>query len=465
MITETAGEQRSGKCLIIDSNPNTAESVQRRLAHEGHEVFTVSDVQTGYKVITKNAIDVILIDIESSEGAYADLIADLIKKDVFGYIPVIVMGTFNQLDSMSLMLEKGAEEFLIKPLNSTLLKSRVKASFEKKIAYELRRETTERSQRMREELQKNIVKLTYGFVYFDQNQNLLLYNNKTFDVFPYLKKLSSRLIGMSTETWLASILESGIINFSHYPEDELEDAKEKWFLDRLEILSSPATSWLEQLITGQAIEIASYRTAAGDTIIILKDNTAEHAYYEHLAYMAHHDVLTGLENREQFYTRLKQAADISTSKSRGFALLFMDLDRFKAINDTNGHTVGDWILVQVAHRLHHCMRGHDFIMRFGGDEFAAIIQDISTSDAAMPMLERILAIINTPFHYNNTIFTVGISIGVSFYPHHSHDFDVLLSQADAAMYTAKQKGTTGYCFYASSMKHRVTRFVGANARL
>jgi diguanylate cyclase (GGDEF)-like protein len=456
-----AGEQRSGKCLIIDQNPNTAESAQRRLAHEGYEVFTVSDADAGYKIITKNAIDVVLIDIQSSEGDYAALIADIIKRETFGYIPVLVMGTLNQLDRMSRMLEKGAEEFLIKPLNSTLLKSRVSSSLEKKDAYELRRERMEESQHLREELQQAIAELTDGFISFDQNRKLLLYNNKIFDIFPYLKELAPRLIGMSIETWLQSILETGIINFSHYSEAELECAQEKWLSERLEILSSPAIVWREQLITGQALQITSYRTAEGDTVIILKDDTEDHARHEQLAYLAYHDVLTGLGNRGLFYNRLKQAINLSTSKAHGIAVMFMDLDRFKAINDENGHDVGDWLLVQVAQRLRHCIRDRDVIVRFGGDEFAAIIHDISNPDAVKPLLERIVAVISSPFHYKGIDLWVGISVGVSLYPHHSHEFGTLLSQADAAMYTAKQSGRSTYRFYIPSMKQGVTRFIEA----
>lgn len=454
-----AGERRSGKCLIIDQNPNTAESVQRRLAHEGYEVFTVNDVEAAYKLIGKNAIDVILIDIQSAQEDYIHLVEDVIKKEAFGYIPIIVMGTLNQLDHMGQMLEKGAEEFLIKPLSSALLKSRVSSGLEKKDAYELRRERMEESHRLREELQRDIAELTDGFISFDQDKKLLFYNDKVFNIFPYLKELTSRLAGMSLKTWLKSILETGMINFSHYSESELDEAQEKWFSERLEMLSSPATVWQEQLITGQALQITSYRTTEGETVIIFKDDTENRVHQEQLTYLAYHDVLTGLGNRGQFYSRLKQAISLSVVKSQGIAVVFMDLDRFKIINDENGHDVGDWLLVQVAQRLRNCIRERDVIVRFGGDEFAAVIHNVPDLNAVKPLLERIITVISSPFRYKSVDLRVGISIGVSLYPHHSHEFGALLSQADTAMYAAKQSGRSTYRFYTFSMGQGGTRFI------
>jgi len=458
-----AGERRSGKCLIIDQNPNTAEYVQRRLAHEGYEVFTVNDADAAYKLITKNAIDVILIDIQSMQADYAHLVEDIIKKETFGYIPIIVMGTLNQLDRMGQMLEKGAEEFLIKPLSAALLKSRVSSGLDKKDAYELRRERMEEAKRLREELQRDITELADGFISFDHDRKLLLYNDKVFNIFPYLKELTPRLVGMSLKTWLKTILETGMINFSHYSEAELPEIQEKWVLERLEMLSSPATTWQEQLITGQTLQITTYRTAEGETVIILKDDTENRANYDQLTYLAYHDVLTGLGNRGQFYNRLKQIINLSAGTSQGIAIIFMDLDRFKVINDENGHDVGDWLLVQVAQRLRNCIRERDMVVRFGGDEFAAIIHNVQNPDAVKPLLERIVAVISSPFRYKGIDLWVGISIGVSLYPRHSHEFDTLLCQADAAMYAAKQSGRSTYRFYVGSMGQGSLRFMETTA--
>jgi diguanylate cyclase (GGDEF)-like protein/PAS domain S-box-containing protein len=158
---------------------------------------------------------------------------------------------------------------------------------------------------------------------------------------------------------------------------------------------------------------------------------------EELAHLAEHDALTGLPNRRLFEHRLTIAA----AGDKGFALLYLDLDGFKAVNDTHGHDVGDWLLRSVARRLESCVREGDTVARLGGDEFAIVLESANEPEDALVVAQRIIAHISEPYHGLGEIrLRIGVSVGVALHPRAGWALDDLLQAADAAMYSAKRAG-------------------------
>lgn len=170
-----------------------------------------------------------------------------------------------------------------------------------------------------------------------------------------------------------------------------------------------------------------------------------------LAYTAQHDTLTGLPNRLLFRDRLEQALAAARRTGEGVALLFVDLDRFKLINDTLGHDAGDLLLQAVAQRLMGCMREEDTVARMGGDEFVVIQKSIGQPDDAALLATRMLAEINRPVSLSGHEIVASLSIGISLYPQDAGDASTLLKNADAAMYWAKDKGRNCYQYYSDEM--------------
>jgi len=162
-----------------------------------------------------------------------------------------------------------------------------------------------------------------------------------------------------------------------------------------------------------------------------------------LRHQALHDTLTGLPNRKLFEERLEQAIHSSAL----VALLFLDLDGFKLINDTLGHDIGDQLLQAVARRLTNCLRGSDTVARLGGDEFTVILPAIPNSQIAARVAEKILSTLAQPFILDNQTIEVTVSIGIGLYPS-AIDADDLVKQADMAMYQAKESGKNRYIFFA-----------------
>jgi len=173
-----------------------------------------------------------------------------------------------------------------------------------------------------------------------------------------------------------------------------------------------------------------------------------------LSRLAHFDTLTGLANRNLFQNRLARAIARAARKDGTVALMFIDLDRFKAVNDTLGHGAGDALLVHVAERLRSCVREADTIARLGGDEFTVIVEHLGSVDAVAVVAQKILNAMTRPFRLEGREVYVTPSIGITLYPHDDRRIDELLKNADSAMYKAKEQGRNNYQFYRADMHRR-----------
>jgi diguanylate cyclase (GGDEF)-like protein len=165
---------------------------------------------------------------------------------------------------------------------------------------------------------------------------------------------------------------------------------------------------------------------------------------EHLTYLAQYDHLTGLVNRSLFRDRLVQAMARSKRLNQSMGLMLLDLDRFKAVNDTFGHDMGDELLKTVSERLKACVREVDTVARMGGDEFTIILEGVTSEQNILMVATRITESIATPFELKMQHISIGISIGVTIYPQDDHPVDELLKHADTAMYRAKQQGGSAF---------------------
>jgi diguanylate cyclase (GGDEF)-like protein len=205
---------------------------------------------------------------------------------------------------------------------------------------------------------------------------------------------------------------------------------------------------------GEDIAVAAMKAGAHD--YIMKNNTVRlipaierelkeaemrreyRRAQERVQYLAYYDPLTDLPNRALFTDRLEQAVLLGHREKNFFALMLMDLDRFKIINDTLGHHAGDQALRQVAVRLKSCLRESDTVARMGGDEFAVLLPTTSHHEGAVVVARKILAAITQSFQVENQCFQIGISLGISLFPEHGDSGDILMRAADAAMYEAKR---------------------------
>ena len=171
---------------------------------------------------------------------------------------------------------------------------------------------------------------------------------------------------------------------------------------------------------------------------------------ERLTYLAQYDHLTGLVNRSLFRDRLDQAMARSKRLQQPMGLMLLDLDRFKSVNDSLGHDVGDELLKAVSDRLKSCVREVDTVARMGGDEFTIILEGVASEQSIVVVAKRITESISTVFELQGHTISIGISIGITVFPQDDHSIDELLRHADSAMYMAKQRGGSGFAFHGAS---------------
>ena len=182
-----------------------------------------------------------------------------------------------------------------------------------------------------------------------------------------------------------------------------------------------------------------------------QDVTSARAAEAHIAFLAHYDQLTGLPNRthwnERAHTELRSAA----RHNDRLAVLFLDLDHFKSVNDSLGHAIGDRLLSTVADRLSGSLRDSDFLARLGGDEFVVILPRLEDREAVTPVAQKLIEALRRPIEIDEHELNISTSIGIALYPEDGQDVSTLLKHADVAMYTAKAEGRNAYCYFAPEM--------------
>jgi len=205
---------------------------------------------------------------------------------------------------------------------------------------------------------------------------------------------------------------------------------------------------------GQVAWLSSHAKTLADAsgrvhrmIGVSQDITERKRQEEEARFLAHHDTLTGLPNRRLLDDRLRQAVLLAQRRDTRLALMVVDLDRFKQVNDALGHRAGDAVLREAAHRIAGCLRKADTLARHGGDEFVVVIPDLQLDADCQVVAEKILRALEPAFRVDGREFSIGASIGVSLYPADAGEGDTLLRNADVAMYRAKELGRNNYRFY------------------
>ena len=220
-----------------------------------------------------------------------------------------------------------------------------------------------------------------------------------------------------------------------------------------------ANSEMEQRVNERTAELAAANAQLQEEIFE-RMQTEQRVWH-----LAHHDTLTGLPNRALLQDRLDQALTQAGRHDSRVAVMFLDLDRFKSINDTLGHSVGDELLKRVAERLRAGVRSMDTVSRLGGDEFVVLLHEVGIPEDVVMVAEKVLASLAPVLHVNGHALHVTPSIGISVYPDDGTDAMQLMKNADTAMYHAKAAGRNNFQFFAAHMNDAATRFFNLEQRL
>jgi diguanylate cyclase (GGDEF)-like protein/PAS domain S-box-containing protein len=284
--------------------------------------------------------------------------------------------------------------------------------------------------------------------------------------FSFVSRQAERILGYPTEQWLN---EPTFWKDHLHPDDReravtfsinaTKERKDHTFEYRM-VAADGSIIWLRDIVT-VVVEQDRPRKLRGVMVNISEKKQAE----ERLAFLAHHDGLTDLPNRLLFMDRLSQALARVKWHQRLVAVLFLDLDHFKRINDSLGHAMGDLLLKAVAERLSSCVRAGDTVARIGGDEFTVVLADIAQSEDIPKVAQKIIEAISRPFSLMGQEFFITISMGISVFPNDGQDAQTLVKNADAAMYRAKEQGRNHYQHYSPAMNVRTLERLALESNL
>lgn len=283
--------------------------------------------------------------------------------------------------------------------------------------------------------------MAQGLSMFDEQDRLVTYNRRWVELYGIPERL------LAEGTPLSAIIEH-LVSAGTFPAGGGD------FADESLSLKTAAGQSENRLSDGRIVDIQRQPLPQGGWVVTHEDVTEKRHASARIAYLASHDDLTGLPNRVTFGERLQRAAH-AAARGHAFALHTIDLDRFKEVNDTLGHPVGDQILIEVAERLRATIREEDVITRLGGDEFALLQPDIGSAEDAAALAGRIADALSEPFQFDGHTVAIGASIGVSLAPQDGTDADELLKMSDLALYRAKSDSRGTFRFFEQGMDLRL----------
>ncbi len=427
------------RLLYIEDEPGLARMTQMRLERNGYRVDLAADGEQGLAMIREGGYQVVLVDYQLPKRNGLELIRALAKENKLP--PTIMLSGISELAVAVEAMKLGAADYIIKePASGYLehLPTIIERLLEREQLLEDMRQADEQLR-----LAAAVFEATAEAIIITDRENRIQAVNRAFhDITGYTEE---EVIGKNP-----SLQSSGRHDAAYYRQmwHALEHDK-KWEGEIWERRKSGELYPAWMVIN----TVCNDRGETTGYVALFSDITERKQQEERLWRQANFDALTGLPNRTLFMDRLSQAIHSAHREKWSLALMFIDLDHFKRVNDTLGHVAGDQLLQEVAQRLKGCARESDTVARLGGDEFTIILPDIDGRSGGERVAKKVLESLARPLTLvgRTEPFTSG-SIGIAFYPDDAHDAHTLLKSADLAMYQAKKKGRNAFAFFDRERK-------------
>ncbi|MES9940817.1 MAG: EAL domain-containing protein [Candidatus Thiodiazotropha sp. 6PLUC2] len=438
--------------LIADDEPRARASLKELLRFSGHEITLAESGREAIELLDSSSFDLILLDLNMPDLNGHKVMEHISQESID--CDIIVISGEATFDHASLALRKGAQDFLRKPYEPEELLRTISNTLERR---RLQIENTQISQRLNESesLHKFIVNNSPDMIYLlDQEGRFAFVNERVETLLGYPPK---EMIGQH----FSKLVYEEDINQAHYTFNERRtgDRATRSTELRLNCKINEGPRYFESRTV--PIELSSIGIYAVDnenqksfigTYGVARDITERKQAEELIKYQLYHDLLTNLPNRTLFRDRLNMAMAQSKRSGKKLVVMYLDMDRFKIINDSLGHFVGDELLKLVGQRLRSELREADTLARVGGDEFNLLIPEINDIQEARNLAEKILRLTSNPFFIKTEEIYMSFSIGIAVYPGDGDTKDALIKNADIAMYKVKNSGKNGYAFYSEQMK-------------
>lgn len=439
-----AAEVTRPRLLVCDDDAKVLESVRKLLLSRGFEAVAVPSGTAALEELARNAYDLLLLDLNmpDCDGYF---VLDRIRAAQYDTAVVIVSGE-SSIDGAVDCLRRGAQDYLRKPYLPEDLFGRVETAWRER---RLMRQHRLMQQQMRESerLHRFFVDNAPDFIYLVDTEGRFVYVNESVE----------RLIGYTREG-LAGQHYSLLV----HPEDQVQAAL---VFASAEAAAREGRHGEVRLLHrngnegSRTFEFSSQRVSLGlsggaphGVYGVARDISERKRAEEIIRFQSSHDLLTRLPNRALFKDRIGVALAQAQRSGQPLAVVYLDLDRFKLVNDTLGHMVGDELLQSVSQRMKNLLRESDTLARVGGDEFLLLLPSLASEDSATLVANKLIRELERPFHVAQHQLYVTASAGIAMAPRDGANADTLIRKADAAMYAAKAGGRHGYRHFSPEME-------------
>lgn len=438
MIDQQLTINKTTLILVVDDELVNRLYIQKALEKEGYDVITAENGQQALQLIEKHSFNLVIMDVMMPVmDGYSTCLAIREGEDQL-HVPILMLTALDDIESVEKSFDAGATDFVVKPVNLPIFKQRVR--------YGVKTHETDvelYNQQLRLVHAHKVARL--GYWDWDIENENLYWSDEVYNIFG----VSSEQSNITFKKFLANVYEEDRDKVSFAFNQSLEKGS-PFSIEHRMVRPDKKVIFIHQhaeLITDDAGKVTRM-------LGIAQDITDRHHAQERIKHLAYYDSLTDLPNRTLFHDRLNHALAMAKRNGDRVAVFLIDLDRFKIINDSLGHDIGDLFLQAVANSLKRAVRNTDTIARLGGDEFALIVEGVTNEEGVIEVAKKLLdALLKTHHIKDNELLSSG-SIGITISSENNREKDVLIKQADLAMYKSKEEGGSRFNFYSKEMKSR-----------
>ncbi len=450
--------------LIVDDEYRLLKSLENLLLNKGYQVVCAQGGLQACEKLSYQDFDLVLLDLNMGDLNGHQVMDFITRKEID--IATIVVSGESSFSAVSKALRRGAYDYLRKPYDPEELLTTIHSALQKVMLEKAHQAMQSRLQKS-EELHRYIVNSSPDIVFMlDKEGRFTFLNNKVESILGYKK---TDLVG---RCYLDIIEDNDLERASYLFEEQFGKKKDTWSSElRLKAKKMDHTARyfevtffpIERKVKTSVTDISGKQKSISKVIGTYgtaRDITERKEAEEFINFQAYHDLLTRLPNRALFKDRLNISIAQAKRNKSHVAVMFLDLDRFKVVNDTLGHAMGDRLLQSVALRLEGCVRKCDTLSRFGGDEFTLLLPSISSPEDARTIAKKVISTLKAPFDLGEHEVFVGVSIGIAVYPNDGKTVDQLIQNADVAMYHVKGRGKDGYQYFSEDMAIHTSNRLG-----
>jgi diguanylate cyclase (GGDEF)-like protein/PAS domain S-box-containing protein len=435
--------------LLIEADPHVAAGILAELnstAEERFHVEWVTELSSGIERLSKGGVGAVILDLTLPDSQGVETFDKLFH--AASRVPILILSEADEEEMARQAVQRGAHDYVVKnQFIGYRLRGVVSTMFDRRAAEAVVKELV---------LQNEVSKLT-----LDAIEEAVLRTDIKGDVM-YLNRMAESLTGWSRSEALGRPVADVLRITDGVPISTTGEVLE--ILKGEEKAAIQAANGTCILVTRDGVQLGIENTVTPihdedgvvtGSVVAFHDVSAARAKSLEMSHLAQNDPLTGLPNRVLFNDRLTQAISLAVRQDKQLAVMFVDLDQFKKINDSLGHSVGDKLLQSVAERLVNSVRRTDAVSRHGGDEFVVLLSQIEHEEDAAVSARKILRALAVPHTVDNKNLDISVSLGVSTYPSDGPDVENLINKADTAMYEAKKLGRNNYQFFRKDMQVRL----------